>query len=68
MGRAERVDAHDDELAGQLGSARAQEVGHLPARVRLGVFRNGILDVKRDRIGCAGQRLGEQLGARAGYE
>jgi hypothetical protein len=68
VGRAERIDAHDDELARQPGGAQAQEVGDLPARGRLGVFRNGILDVKRDRIGCAGQRLGEQLGARAGYE
>ena len=56
------------DLAESLHGARAQEIGDLLARVRLGVFRNGILHVKRDRIGVAGERLGEQLGARAGYE
>jgi hypothetical protein len=49
-------------------TAPSAEIGQLLARVGLGVFRNGILHVKRDRVGCAGQRLGEQLGARAGYE
>ena len=68
MRRAERVDAHDEGLHGVPGSARPQEIGHLLARVGFGVFRNGILHVKRDRIRGAGQRLGEQLGARAGYE
>ena len=40
------------DLADSLHGARAQEIGDLLAGARLGVFRNGILHVKRDRVRC----------------
>jgi hypothetical protein len=66
--RVQRVHAHDQPLgAAAAGVALQRRAQRLP---RLGLARldDRVLEIERQCVGVAGQRLGEQLGARTGHE
>jgi len=68
MRQVRRVGAHDDPL-GRLCDRRAgDEIRHRRTRLGFALLGDGILQVERQRVGVAGQRLGEQLRPRAGHE
>ena len=63
MSRA--VHADDDDLAA-AGGSRAQERRHRAARLGLAALLDRILEIEARSRRPPGQRLGEQLGPRAG--
>ena len=65
--RVDAIHANDDRLR-LVRWQRAQELLHLAARPVLAAFVDGVFQVDRQRVGAAGQRLGEQLGPGPGDE
>ncbi len=68
VGGVQRVDLDDKRHAARASPARAQQLAQCLARMRLAVLRHRVLEVERQAVCGAGERLVEQLRAGAGDE